>query len=109
MAADDAVVARLQKDVEDLVVQMRAVNQGETARDRKVEQDIRELAGKIAYMDVHGTSVTQVKIDNIAEDVKELKEESKSIRTTVRSALITAGFAIAVGIIEFAILRSQGG
>jgi len=48
-----------------------------------------------------------VRLQHIEDDIREMKDDQKSLRVTIRSALITASLSIGVQLILFAILRSQ--
>lgn len=63
----------------------------------------------IARVEVLEQVATPVRLQNLADDVAEIKEDQKAIRTTVRSALITAAFGVAssiiVGTVLYVLLR----
>lgn len=129
MAPEAELLQRLVKDVEDLVLRVRTVENVDTPRQRELVGELRELRRKVSDMDVRGTAVTQERIGRIQDAIKnvsdkldEFKEEvderfdkideyQASIRTTIRSALITAAFSIAVSLITGTILwvLTQGG
>lgn len=107
MPYDAAAFARLQADVDHLAAKVRRIEAFEDPMNKAVVAEFRELQAKVGEMDIEGTHVTQVRLQHIEDDLREMKEDAKAVRTTVRSALITAALSIGVQLILFAILRSQ--
>lgn len=93
---------RLWMRLNDHETRIRVIEQGETPAGR----DLREVQRRVSDMDIHGTTVTQVRLKNIEDDVKEIREDAKALRITIRSALITAAASILVQVVLFLILRS---
>jgi len=118
----EAEVARLQRDVEALAVRLRSVENVDTPRQKELVGELHELRTKVATMDIEGTAITRErigriqdsilvvsgKLDEFKEDVDDrfdtIEEYQASVRTTIRGALITAAFSIAVSIITGTIL-----
>jgi len=98
---------RLQQDVEHLAEKVRRLEAVDTPMQRRYIAEIDDLKRRVEAMDIEGTHVTQVRLQNIEEDIREMKDDAKAMRATVRSALITAALSIGVQLILFAILRSQ--
>lgn len=120
--APESEVARLARAVESIYARLRTVENVDTPRQRELVNELHELRNKIGEMDVRGTAVTQERIGRIQDAIRvvdekldEFKEEvndrfdrleeyQASVRTTIRGALITAAFSIAVTIITGTIL-----
>ena len=118
----EAEVARLQRDVEALAVRLRSVENVDTPRQKELVGELHELRTKVATMDIEGTAITRErigriqdsilvvsgKLDEFKEDVDDrfdtIEEYQASVRTTIRGALMTAAFSIAVSIITGTIL-----
>lgn len=122
MAPEAEVLQRLQRDVEELAIRLRTVESVDTPRQREFLQEIRELRSKVGDMDVRGTAVTQERIGRIQDAIRALDEKfdefkgevekrfdkideyQASVRTTIRSALITAALSITTTIVGGIIL-----
>lgn len=128
MAAESEVVQRLERDVESIYARLRTVENVDTPRQRELVGELRELRTKLIDMDVRGTAVTQERIGRIQDAIQvvdrkldeykkdvddrfdKIEEYQASIRTTIRSALITAAISILTtvvgGIILWALTRN---
>jgi hypothetical protein len=88
---------------------LRASEEMRAPRQQEFILDFRNLEKRVEYMDVHGTAISSLKLKNIEDDVREIKEDQKATRNFVKSALITATLSIAVqlivGIVLFVVLR----
>lgn len=71
---------------------------------------LQDLQRKVNEMDIHGTTVTQVRLKNIEEDIheikrvidedrKERKEEVRAVRQLWRSGLIAVGSGIIINLV----------
>ena len=120
--AAEAELQRLQRDVEDLAVRLRTVENIDTPRQKELVGELHELRTRVIEMDVKGTAVTQERIGRIQDAIKHVSEQldefkdevekrfdkideyQSAVRTTIRGALITASFSIVVSIITGTIL-----
>ena len=101
----DTPFFRVERDLEDVIRRLRVIENMDTPPLRTLGSDLDKLEDRVQRMDTEGTHVTQVRLKNIEEDIREIKEDTKAVRTTVRSALITAALSIASSIILFFLLR----
>jgi uncharacterized coiled-coil DUF342 family protein len=115
-------VVRLQRDIESLAVRLRSVENVDTPRQRELVNELRELRTKVSMMDIEGTAITQERIGRIQDSIlrvdakldefkegvddrfDKIDEYQAAVRTTIRGALITAAFSIAVSIITGTLL-----
>jgi hypothetical protein len=98
---------RLQRDLEDLTLRVRTLENVDTPIQRQLVADLRATQAKITEMDVQGTRVTQVRLSNIEEDMRDIKatlqrqEDNKlADRRVVLGALMAAAVAIALAIVQ---------
>jgi len=104
---DPTAFEQLKVDVERLANKLRLVEAAENPVAKQLVGELKEVKRKVDVMDIEGTHVTQVRLQHIEDDIREMKDDQKSLRVTIRSALITASLSIGVQLILFAILRSQ--
>lgn len=119
---------RLAREIESIYSRLRVVENAGTPRQQELVAELHEIRTKVSEMDVRGTAVTQErigriqdavqvvskKLDEYKEDVDDrfdkIDEWQTSIRTTMRSALITAALSIMTtlvgGIILWTITRN---
>jgi hypothetical protein len=106
----DAAFSRMEKDLEDLQLRMRAVESVETPRQKELVGELRNLRDKVSNMDVKGTEVTQVRLKNIEDDIHDIREallrqdaEKRADRRVVLGALLAAATAIGLVVVQLAI------
>lgn len=69
-----------------------------------------EIERKVAEMDIHGTTVMQVRLKNIEDDIHEIKtaitkdredraDEVRAVRQLWRSGLIAVGSGVAINVV----------
>lgn len=111
MSVPELALARLERDVENVVQRLRMVEDLSTPGIAQHLADYRQLRDKVIDMDVRGTAVTQERlkrvedrIDDLRSDIQEIRDDQKATRNIVRSALITAALSIGVNIIVGVIL-----
>lgn len=107
MAYDQTAFVRLQSDVAQLAEKVRLIAELQDPPTKAVIDDFHALQRKVQEMDIEGTHITQVRLQHIEDDIRDIKENAKAARNMVRSALITAALSIGVQLILFAILRGQ--
>lgn len=105
---DATAFNQLQRDVERLFERVRLAETAASPVQRAYVEELKEVHRRVETMDLEGTHVTQVRLKHIEEDIREMKEDQKSLRVTIRSALITATLSLGVQLILFAILRTSG-
>jgi hypothetical protein len=100
----DGDLRRLVRDVEELAVRVRELENVQNPIAKQLVVEFREVQKKVSDMDLHGTTIAQVRFETIEEAVEELRLDAKSSRTFLKSALITAALSIGVQIIVGTIL-----
>ena len=107
----DVDLQRLIRDVEELAIRVREIENVQNPIAKQLVVEFRELQKRVNDMDLHGTTVTQVRLKTIEGAVEDLQDDAKSSRTFLKSALVTAalsiGVQIIVGTILFVLLRSR--
>jgi hypothetical protein len=104
----DAAFARLEREVENLQLRLREVENVDTPRQRELVGELRSLREKIERMDIQGTEVTRERITNIKDDVSEIKEallrqdaEKRADRRVMLGALLAAVTAVGLVIVQW--------
>jgi DNA repair exonuclease SbcCD ATPase subunit len=115
-------IVRLQRDVEALAVRLRSVENIDTPRQKELVSELHELRTKVSVMDIEGTAITRERIGRIQDSIlrvdqkldefkeavddrfDKIDEYQTAVRTTIRGALVTAAFSIAVSIITGVLL-----
>ena len=119
---DERDLERMQRDIEDLVLRVRNIENASSPYAQQMIAEFRALQAKVSEYAEQGTPVSRRELAHVqdrlsemrlaidikadAEDLEEIKEETRSNRTMVRSALIAALFALGSGIVLFLIERS---
>ena len=104
---DATAFKQIQRDIDELFDRVKLAETAESPVQRALVTELHDIKRKVDLMDIEGTHITQVRLANIEAGLAELKEDAKSIRITVRSALLTAVLSIGGQLILFAILRGQ--
>jgi len=92
---------QLRRDLDEVVVRMRQVEALESPFLRSVYERFMRLINRVEILESQGNPIL---IKNLVDDVREIKEDQKAIRATVRSALITAALGVASSLIVGTIL-----
>ena len=119
---DERDLERMQRDIEDLVLRVRNIENASSPYAQQMIAEFRALQAKVAEYAEQGTPVSRRELAHVqdrlsemrhvidskadAEDLEDIKDETRSNRTMVRSALIAALFALGSGIVLFLIERS---
>lgn len=112
----------MRRDIEDLVLRVRVLENLSSPYAQQLMIEFRELQKRVADYAEHGTPVSRREIKHVqdrlgemrieldkkaaASELEDLKEETRSNRTMVRSALIAAALALGSGIMLFIIQRA---
>jgi hypothetical protein len=104
----DAAFDRLERQVENLQLRLREVENVDTPRQRELVSELRTLRDKIERMDVQGTEVTRVRLKNIEDDIHEIKDallrqdaEKRADRRVMLGALLAAVTAVGLVIVQW--------
>jgi len=119
---DERDLLGMQRDIEELILRVRGIENASSPYAQQMIAEFRALQAKVAEYAEQGTPVSRRELAHVqekmsemqhmiqrkadADDLAELKEETRSNRTMVRSALIAAALALGSGIILFIIERS---
>lgn len=109
----DGGLRRLVRDVEELAVRVREIENVQNPIAKQLVTEFRDLQKKVNDIDLQGATVTRIRLKAIEDAIEDLAEDAKSSRTFLKSALITAalsiGVQIVVGTILFVLLNRGGG
>lgn len=86
---------------------------------KQIAQEFRDMQRKVAEMDTHGTTVTQVRLKNIEDDIhdikkaiaddrQERKDEVRAVRQLWRSGMIAVGSGVIINLVVILITRAAG-
>lgn len=119
---DERDLLRMQRDIEDLILRVRTIEDVSSPYARQLMVEFRDMQKKLSEYAEQGTPVSRRELQHVqdrlsemradigkkadADELHELKEETRSNRTMVRSALIAAGLALGSGIILFIVQRA---
>jgi cell fate (sporulation/competence/biofilm development) regulator YlbF (YheA/YmcA/DUF963 family) len=110
---EDGDLRRLVRDMEDLAVRVREIENVQNPIAKQLVVEFREVQKRVHDMDLHGTTITQVRLKGMEDTIEDLVEDAKSSRTFLKSALVTAalsiGVQIIVGTILFVLVNRGGG
>jgi hypothetical protein len=120
---DDGVLGRLQRDVEDIVLRLRAVENLDTRATRELLQDVRDLQAKLERIDQRGSTAAEKDIQNLrralkrhddalhekasAALVQEMRDDTKSNRRIVLAAVVGTAFSIGAWLIQWLISKGH--
>lgn len=103
---------RLERMLEDLSLRLRTVENVESPVQRDLKQRLGRVESKVQRMDVEGTHVTQVRLQNIESDIAEIREiikqdrsEKNADRRVTLGAIISALVALAVAVLGWVTAR----
>jgi MFS superfamily sulfate permease-like transporter len=112
----ETAIGRLEREVETLTIRVRNVENLDTPMARQLTTTAQKLQDQVASMDVHGTQVTQVRLRNIEDDIGEIKDGIREMRSTQESsrravnlALLAGTLSLAGSLILFAVVKASGG
>lgn len=98
--------------MEDIERRLRDVETLEAPSLRRLRDELQMMQTKIVDMDIHGTAVTQVRFENLAQDVADIKavvaamqqqqeDNSRWARRMVASAMVSGITALALFLLQF--------
>lgn len=100
--------------LEDLSLRLRTVENVESPVQRDLKQKLSRMETRVQRMDVEGTHVTQLRLQNIENDISEIKamvrqdrEEKSADRRVTLGAIISALVALGIALLSF--VASRGG
>ena len=115
-------VARMQRDIEDLTIRVRSMENADSPYAQQMIREFRDLQSKVAEYAEQGTPVSRRELKHVereltrlerlidkkadATDVATIENETRSNRTMVRSALFAAIASLSVGIILWLVQRA---
>lgn len=119
---DERDLENMRRDIEGLVLRVRDVENLSSPYSQQLLTEFREMQRKLADYAEHGTPTSRRELKHMEErvadmktelakkadanELEDLKEETRSNRTMVRSALIAAALALGSGIMLFIIQRA---
>ena len=119
---DERELLRMQRDIEDLIVRVRVIENASSPYAQQLLTEFRNMQAKLSEYAEQGTPVSRRELQHVqdrlsemrveigkkadADELDEIKEETRSNRTMVRSALIAAGLSLAVGIVLFLVAQA---
>jgi hypothetical protein len=99
--------SRLERDVEDLLIRIRIL---ENIAPQRLVEELRALDRRVQQMDTEGTRVTQIQLQDVKEDIVDMKAallrqetEKRADRRVVLGALLAAATAIGLVIVQLVI------
>jgi septal ring factor EnvC (AmiA/AmiB activator) len=100
--------------LEDLSLRLRTVENVESPVQRDLKQKLGRLESRVQRMDVEGTHVTQIRLQNIESDIAEIRDiikqdrdEKSADRRVTLGAIISALVALGIALVSF--VASRGG
>jgi hypothetical protein len=119
---DERDLLRMQRDIEDLIVRVRVIENVSSPYAQQLMIEFRDLQKKVAEYAEQGTPVSRRELLHVqdrlsemrtelgrkadADDLHDIMEETRSNRTMVRSALIAAALSLGVALVLFLVERA---
>lgn len=96
---------RWERELEDLRLRLRQVENVDSPNQRRILKTIDGIARDVKTMREQDLNTRLI---NVVSDVEELRDDARSNRTLIKSSLIAAAFAVAIQPILYAIGRVTG-